>query len=110
MPDRIGRVRCDSLKDTTSIPHWIDGQPLHDESARAGDVYDPATGDVAGQVGFASAEIVNRAVDSAGRAFAEWRRVSLSHRARVMFEFRSLLVDHREELARLITAEHGKVR
>ena len=97
------------MTQTESIPHWIGGQTVIESSARAGDVYDPATGAVTKSVGFATAEVVNRAVAVAREASAEWRSVSLSKRTQMMFEFRSLVREHRRELVELITSEHGKV-
>jgi len=91
------------------ITHWIDGASWSGPTAaRAGEVYNPATGQVAGTVDFADAEAVDAAVAAAGRAFAEWRDASLSKRTAVMFAFRDLVARHRAELAELITAEHGK--
>jgi malonate-semialdehyde dehydrogenase (acetylating) / methylmalonate-semialdehyde dehydrogenase len=91
------------------ITHWIDGKPWSGTSERHGDVYDPATGQVSGQVDFASAGEVDAAVAAAAHAFTTWRQASLSRRAAVLFAFRELIERHRGELAGLITAEHGKV-
>lgn len=96
------------------ITHWIDGAPWtgepHDRQAqRRGEVYDPATGQVAGTVDFASAAEVDAAVAAAARAYPGWRDAPLSRRTRVLFAFRELVEAHREELAAAITAEHGKV-
>ncbi len=91
------------------VTHWIDGKPTSGESQRQGDVYDPATGQVTGQVDFASPAEVDLAVAAAADAFGDWRRVSLARRASVLFSFRELVRSHATELAGLITAEHGKV-
>jgi malonate-semialdehyde dehydrogenase (acetylating)/methylmalonate-semialdehyde dehydrogenase len=91
------------------ITHWIDGKPWGGAAERRGDVYDPASGQVSGQVDFASAAEVDAAVAAATHAFTSWRQASLSKRAAVLFAFRELVNRHREELAGLITAEHGKV-
>ncbi len=92
------------------ITHWIDGKPWSGTAERRGDVYDPATGQVSGLVDFASAAEVDQAVAAAAHAFTAWRQVSLSRRATVLFAFRELVEGHREELAALLSAEHGKVR
>jgi malonate-semialdehyde dehydrogenase (acetylating)/methylmalonate-semialdehyde dehydrogenase len=92
------------------ITHWIDGKPWSGESQRHGDVYEPATGQVSGRVDFASAAEVDAAVAAATHAFTTWRQASLSKRAAVLFAFRELVHRHREGIAALITAEHGKVR
>jgi malonate-semialdehyde dehydrogenase (acetylating)/methylmalonate-semialdehyde dehydrogenase len=91
------------------ITHWIGGKPWTGEAAAHSDVYNPATGQVSGRVDLASAAEVDAAVAAAKAAFAEWRRVSLSRRATIMFAFRELVRAHTGELAALITAEHGKV-
>ena len=79
------------------------------ESGRSGPVYNPATGEQTAAVDFASVEEVDRAVAAAKEAFASWRAVSLSRRAELFFRIRQLFDAHREDLARLLTAEHGKV-
>jgi malonate-semialdehyde dehydrogenase (acetylating)/methylmalonate-semialdehyde dehydrogenase len=94
---------------TSHVTHWINGKPWTGTASRQGDVYNPATGVVSGTVDFASASDVDEAVAAAKAAFPEWRDASLSQRARVLFRFRELLVRDSEELARIISAEHGKV-
>ncbi len=76
---------------------------------RSGDIYDPATGKVSGTVDFASVRIMDEAVAAAKAAFAEWGTTSLTRRTQVMFAFRELLNERKEELAAIITDEHGKV-
>ncbi|GAB3984089.1 CoA-acylating methylmalonate-semialdehyde dehydrogenase [Actinoallomurus acanthiterrae] len=92
------------------ITHWIGGKPWTGTAERQGDVYDPATGQVAGRVDFASADEVNAAVAAAREAFPAWRDASLTRRANVLFAFRELINQHRDEVAAVITSEHGKVR
>ncbi|MBB3045376.1 CoA-acylating methylmalonate-semialdehyde dehydrogenase [Nocardioides sp. LMS-CY] len=96
---------------TTLIPHWIDGKahPGSDES-RTGDVTNPATGRVTGRVAFAGPEEIEAAVASARKAGLDWAQRSVSARTQVVFRFRELLNSRKEELAAIITAEHGKVR
>ncbi len=94
---------------TKHITHWIAGKPWDGEAERHGDVYDPATGQVRGQVDFATPAEVDLAVAAAADAFQTWRRVSLAKRATVLFSFRELLHANTSTLAALITAEHGKV-
>ena len=91
------------------ISHWIGGKPWDGEAERHGDVYDPATGQVTGQVDFASPAEVDLAVAAAKDALQDWRRASLARRATTLFAFRELARDHATELAKLITEEHGKV-
>lgn len=93
-----------------AVPHFIDGQrrPIAPHQ-RSGDVYNPTEGRVARHVTFAGLAIIDEAVTSARRAFADWGNTSPLKRARVMFRFRELIDAHREELARIIANEHGKV-
>ncbi len=93
----------------TRISHWVNGQTSPGTSGRTGQVYDPATGQVTGEVELASAAEVDAVVASAVTAQIEWRHSSLSRRAAVLFAFRELLHEHADELARIITSEHGKV-
>jgi malonate-semialdehyde dehydrogenase (acetylating) / methylmalonate-semialdehyde dehydrogenase len=89
--------------------HWIAGKPWDGTGERRGDIYDPATGQVAGSVDFASPAEVDLAVAAASRAFPGWRQTSLARRSSVLFAFRELVAAHRAELAALVSAEHGKV-
>ncbi len=91
------------------IDHWVDGQMAAGRSGRQADVFNPATGQVSGRVALASTSEVDAAVSSAQAAFAGWADTPPLRRARVMFKFLELLNQHRDDLARLITAEHGKV-
>ena len=92
-----------------TIDHWIGGQTVASTSGRFGPVYNPATGEQQAQVGLASVNEVDAAVATAKEAFATWRNASLSKRAEVMFRFRELVVSHRDEIAELVSLEHGKV-
>jgi malonate-semialdehyde dehydrogenase (acetylating)/methylmalonate-semialdehyde dehydrogenase len=94
---------------TTRISHWIDGAIVPGSSGRSAPVYNPATGEQTGTVDLASAAEVDRAVASAKAAAADWRAASLSRRSGVLFAFRELLHRHQDELAAILTAEHGKV-
>ncbi|GGO93617.1 CoA-acylating methylmalonate-semialdehyde dehydrogenase [Wenjunlia tyrosinilytica] len=91
------------------ITHWIAGRTWSGTAERRGDVYDPATGKVSGQVDFASIAEVDQAVSAAVEAFATWRNTSVAKRANVLFAFRELLNSRKEELASIIVSEHGKV-
>src|SRR5262245_29702607 len=94
---------------TKRIGHWIGGAHVEGESGRSGPVFNPATGRQSGEVDFASLEEIDRAVANAKETFATWRAVSLSRRTELFFRIRALLDEHREDIARLLTAEHGKV-
>jgi malonate-semialdehyde dehydrogenase (acetylating)/methylmalonate-semialdehyde dehydrogenase len=91
------------------ISHWIGGRFVAGTSGRQGPVYDPATGQVAKHVDFASVDEVDRAVAAATAAFPAWRATSLSKRTEILFRIRNLVDTRRKELAALLTAEHGKV-
>ena len=91
------------------IGHFIQGRVAPGSSARRQDVFNPATGAVSGQVALASSADVDAAVAAAKAAFPAWADTSPLRRSRVMFKFLELLNAHKDELARLITAEHGKV-
>ena len=93
----------------TLLRHWIEGRPDETPAERHGEVTDSATGAVVARVPFATAADVDRAVSAAAQAGAAWGRTSLTRRTQVMFAFRELLHAHRDELAALITREHGKV-
>ncbi|MFF7159568.1 CoA-acylating methylmalonate-semialdehyde dehydrogenase [Streptomyces sp. NPDC008139] len=94
---------------TKHITHWIAGKGWTGGAERHGDVYDPATGAITGQVDLASADVVDAAVDAALDAFQQWRHASIAKRTGVLFAFRELLNARRDELASIIVAEHGKV-
>ena len=91
------------------IEHWIGGSFTAGTSDRDGVVYNPATGEQSGSVTFATTADVDAAVAVAKSAFPAWRSTSLPRRAEIMFNMRELVHRHRADIARLITAEHGKV-
>ncbi|NBM17935.1 CoA-acylating methylmalonate-semialdehyde dehydrogenase [Streptomyces sp. GC420] len=94
---------------TKTVNHWIGGKTVEGASGNWGNVTDPATGTVTTKVAFASVDEVDAAVAAAKAASQTWRHSSLAQRTTVMFKFRALLDAHRDEIAELITAEHGKV-
>jgi malonate-semialdehyde dehydrogenase (acetylating)/methylmalonate-semialdehyde dehydrogenase len=91
------------------ITHWIDGKPVEGTSGRSGPIFNPATGAQSAAVDFASPEEVDAAVQAAKHAFEGWRTMSLSRRTELFFRIRELVHDHSDDLARLLTLEHGKV-
>ena len=91
------------------IAHFIDGRTVPGGSARFGDVFDPNTGEVQARVALATAAEVDLAVQSGARAQEGWAKVNPQRRARVMFEFKRLVETHMDELAALLSCEHGKV-
>ena len=93
----------------STLHHWKDGAPYEGTGGRFGDVTNPATGEVSAQVAMASEADVDEIVAAALAAFPRWRDTSLAKRTQVLFAFRELLNARKEELAAIITAEHGKV-
>ena len=91
------------------IGHYIGGKVVLGESGRSGPVFDPATGVQTHEVDLASTEEVDRAVQAAAEAFPAWRATSLAKRSEIMFGLRELVDLHRADIAKLLTAQHGKV-
>jgi malonate-semialdehyde dehydrogenase (acetylating) / methylmalonate-semialdehyde dehydrogenase len=91
-----------------TIEHWIGGKHVSQPGGRRGDVFNPALGEPQAEVHYATPADVDAAVQAAKDAFESWREASVTARARVMFAFRELLVKHELDLARIISAEHGK--
>src|ERR687897_163172 len=91
------------------ISHWIGGRAVEGISGRSGPVYNPALGEQSGAVDFASVEEVDAAVRAAREAFPAWRSLSLSRKTDIFFRIRKLVDERREDIARILTAEHGKV-
>ena len=91
------------------IQHWIDGKQWSGTPARVADVFAPATGEVVRQVALAGPPELGAAVAGAVRASAEWTQTPLGKRMAILFAFRELLEHRKVELARIISAEHGKV-
>jgi malonate-semialdehyde dehydrogenase (acetylating)/methylmalonate-semialdehyde dehydrogenase len=94
---------------TTQIPHWVDGAEFLGTSKQRADVTNPATGAVTGRVALANADDAQAVIASAVSAASGWAATSLARRTRVIFAFRELLDSRKDELAAIITAEHGKV-
>ncbi|MGW4355029.1 CoA-acylating methylmalonate-semialdehyde dehydrogenase [Nocardia sp. NPDC004582] len=92
-----------------TIAHWLDGKPFTGSAETTAPVTNPATGAVTAQVALASAADVRTVIDAAVAAFPAWRDASLAKRTQVLFRFRELLNERKQELAAIITAEHGKV-
>ena len=91
------------------ITHFIGGKKWEGSAERTGEVFNPASGEVIAHVDFATTEVVNDAVKAAQRAFVDWRTTSLAKRTQVLFAFREIVNNKKEELAAAITREHGKV-
>ena len=90
------------------IAHWANGQAFESSSDRVGKIFDPATGEVQAEIPFATPSEVEAVIASAVAAQAAWGNSSISQRTEILFAFRHLVASRRDELATLITAEHGK--
>ncbi|MBL8536640.1 MAG: CoA-acylating methylmalonate-semialdehyde dehydrogenase [Hyphomonadaceae bacterium] len=91
-----------------AIPHFIEAKPFND-GARKGQVFNPNTGAVQAEVAFSTAKTVDAAVQAAAKAFPGWAATNPQRRARVMFAFKALVEKHMDEIAHLLSSEHGKV-
>ena len=94
---------------SNTLHHYVNGARVAGTGERFGDVFDPATGEVAARVPLASASETARVIDAAAAAFPAWRDTPPLRRAAILFRFKELLDRHTDEIAQLIAAEHGKV-
>ena len=90
------------------LEHFINGKRVKGTSGRFGDVYNPATGEVIRQTPLANAAEVRAAVENSKEAFATWSHTPPARRAQVMFKYRDLLIKNMDEIAELVSSEHGK--
>ncbi len=91
-----------------SVVNYVNGRPAATTSGRGAPLFNPATGEESGWVGFSSAGDVAGAVAAAKAAYAGWAETTPAKRANYLFKFKALLDEHREDVARHISAEHGK--
>ena len=96
------------MADTTLCKCLIGGKWADARTDRTGEVYNPSTGEVIAHTPMCSAEEVNTAVQQALKAFPAWRETPAPDRARFLFRFHSLLERHADEVARIVSREHGK--
>jgi len=92
-----------------TIPHYINGQQVNGSGKNNGDVFNPATGEISAKVAFATEEETSLAIEAAKNALTSWSKTPPLKRARVMFKFKELIEQRTDELAEIITREHGKV-
>ena len=97
-----GSVAVEQLKS------WINGIEVSAKSGRHGDVFNPALGTVSKNVQFADVETIDSAIANSKSTFASWSQTSLTKRTQILFAFRHLLNSKKEDLAAIITSEHGK--
>ncbi len=94
---------------TRELSHFINGEYVAGQSGRYSDVFDPNTGAVQARTPLASTDEVAATIAAAQGAFPAWSSMNPQRRARVMFRFKALLEEHMDELAELLSSEHGKV-
>jgi malonate-semialdehyde dehydrogenase (acetylating)/methylmalonate-semialdehyde dehydrogenase len=99
----------EEVRMSKTLSHYLNGARVDGASGRFGDVFNPATGEIAARVPLASATETSAAIESAARAFPAWRDTPPLKRAAVLFRFKELLDARLGELAELVAAEHGKV-
>ena len=92
-----------------TVSHWVGGKPTTGESTRTSPVWNPATGEQQAEVPLGSATDVDTAVRTAAAAFETWSQSSLSQRTKILFAFRQLVHERTQELAEIVSDEHGKV-
>ncbi len=92
-----------------TLTHFVNGAQVAGRGDRFGDVFNPATGEVAARVPLASAAETAAAIEAAAAAFPAWRDTPPLRRAAVLFRFKELLDRHLDDLARLVASEHGKL-
>lgn len=92
-----------------TLSHYLNGQLSAGQSQRTSPVYNPATGEQSAQVALATADETSEAVRIADEAFIAWSQTSPLKRSRILFKFKALVEEHTDELARMISSEHGKV-
>ncbi|EAD9018915.1 CoA-acylating methylmalonate-semialdehyde dehydrogenase [Listeria monocytogenes] len=96
------------MADVRKLKNYIDGEWVESKTDKYEDVINPATGEVLCQVPISTRAELDQAAVIAEQAFEKWSQVAVPRRARVLFSFQQLLIQHKEELARLITLENGK--
>jgi len=98
-----------AIATATTLNHWIGGRPDDTPADRYAEVTESATGDVVARVPLADPGVVDRVVEAAAAGFEQWGSSSISGRTKVLFAFRELVNAHSDDLAHIITREHGKV-
>jgi malonate-semialdehyde dehydrogenase (acetylating)/methylmalonate-semialdehyde dehydrogenase len=98
----------DTVIELRTVNHWIAGKPVENATGRFGTVWNPGNGDAQAKVALAGVADVDLAVTIAKQAFYSWRSTPLSHRTEILFKFRELVDANRQQLAEMVTSEHGK--
>lgn len=96
------------LVEVKKLKNYINGEWVESKTETFEDVYNPATGEVIAQVPLSTKEEIDYAIDVAAKAFQQWKNVPVPKRSKILFNFQQLLLQNKDELARLITIENGK--
>ena len=94
---------------TAKLGHFINGDHVAGVSGRLHDIFNPTTGEVQSQVTLAGHDEMTKAVDAAAKAFPDWAATNPQRRARVMFKFKDLVEKDMDNLAKMLSSEHGKI-
>lgn len=95
-------------KEVSHLKNFINGEWVESSTTRYEEVYNPATGEVQAYVPISTREELDQAVGYAQNAFQSWKKTAVPRRARILFRYQQLLIDHWEDLAKLVTLENGK--
>jgi malonate-semialdehyde dehydrogenase (acetylating) / methylmalonate-semialdehyde dehydrogenase len=95
-------------KEVSRLKNFINGEWVDSSTTRYEEVYNPATGEVQAYVPLSTREELDQAVGYAENAFHSWKKTAVPRRARILFRYQQLLIDHWEDLAKLVTLENGK--
>lgn len=104
----MGKGISEASATATMVQNWIGGAWVTPASTRTEPVVNPATEEVIAHVPLSEQADVDLAVQTAREAFKSWSSTPVPRRARILFRYQQLLVEHWEELARLVTLENGK--
>ncbi|WP_245402902.1 CoA-acylating methylmalonate-semialdehyde dehydrogenase [Peribacillus muralis] len=98
----------EAIKEVETLKNYIGGMWVESATSKHEEVPNPATGEALAIVPLSTKEDVDKAVQAANKAYKEWKRVAVPKRARFLFRYQQLLIEHWEELAKLVTIENGK--
>ena len=91
------------------ISHFIDGKTYSDNESRKGPIFNPAIGEQIAEVELASKDTVEMAIESSKKAFITWSKTTPINRSRILAKYKSLLIENMEDLAVMVSEQHGKL-
>ena len=92
-----------------TVNHFIDGKVYSDKKSRKGPIFNPAIGEQIAEVELASKATVEMAIESSAKAFLKWSKTTPINRARILSKYKDLLIKNMEELAVMVSEQHGKL-